>query len=94
LPAGTAEAGVFPGVVGEDGFAEGFFQAEAFASGGELESFDKRRRVGDDDDLRVLAGGGDEAGERRQQVGVKAGLGFVEYHEAGWARCEERGRPE
>jgi hypothetical protein len=94
LPADAAKAWVFAGVVGEDGFAEGFFEAEVLASGDALKGFDERRSVGDDDDLRAFAGGGDETRERRQQVGMKAGLRLVEDHEAGRARCEQCGGPE
>jgi len=57
--------------------ARRIFQVEAFACATCPERFDERRRVGDDDDLARVRWRGDETRERRQQVGVKAGLGFV-----------------
>ena len=100
MPAGAAKARAFCRVCrvcrifGEDGFSERLFQIEVSASGDLLESCNKRLRVRDDDDLCVPAGCGDETCERRQQVGMKAGLRFVEDHEAGRPRREQCGDPE
>ena len=57
------------------------------------EGFDQYAGVGDDDELAVPRGGDDEAGEGWQEVGVKAGLGFVQHHELRGPRCEEGGGP-
>ena len=51
-------------------------------------------RVGDDDELTVLGGGDDQAGEGWQEVGVEAGFGFVQHHELRGTRGEESGGPE
>jgi len=58
------------------------------------EGFDQYAGVGDDDELAVLRGGDDEAGEGWQKIGVKAGLGFVQHHQLRGTRCEEGGGPE
>ena len=57
------------------------------------EGFDQYAGVGDDDELTLLGGGDDQAGEGRQEVGVEAGLGFVQHHELRGPWCEECGCP-
>ena len=44
------------------------------------EGFDQYAGVGDDDELALVRGGDDEAGEGWQKIGVEAGLGFVQHH--------------
>lgn len=58
------------------------------------EGFDQYAGVGDDDELTLLGGGDDEAGEGGQKVGVEAGLRFVQHHELWGTRCEKGGGPE
>jgi hypothetical protein len=44
------------------------------------------RGVGDDDHLRPFGGIGDEARQRREQVWMQAGFGFVQNHQRGRPR--------
>jgi len=94
MPAGAAKARMFDGILSEDGFAKGFFEAESAAAGDVLKRVDEQRCMRDDDDLRVLASLGNEAGQRRQQIGVKTGLRLVEDHEARRPRRKQGGGPE
>ena len=66
-----------------------FFQHDAVAVRILLQRSNQPPGMGHDPYLSVLRGADDQPCQRGQQVRMQAGLGLVEHHHAGRARCEQ-----
>src|SRR5262249_30763957 len=75
-------------------FAQALLELDEVAAALLLERADQARGVRNDDDLHAPGGARDQAPERGQQVGMKAGFGLVQDQQARRPRREQRRYPQ